>query len=513
MSGAHQFENDTYGVGTRLKSPPSPELLDFFQQVYLDGVDEAYFDDSIAVSLAHVVMLAETEIIPAADAAQILAELLTVGEGGLASFPLDRTLGDPLPNLENHLIGRLGARVGGRFHTGRSRGDYYVALSRLKFRRLCLLLMERAAQFRATVLDIAKTGVLAVMPGYTHLQHAQPITLAHYLLATVQQLERDHERLRAAFERINKSPLGLGIIATSSFPLDRKLTARLLGFTDLLDNGRDLVDRDYVLELTSAAAILMMHLHKLATDLYEWTTAEFGYVRVADEDAMTSSMMPQKANPVLLELVRARTGLVYGGMTAAFTIAKGSAANNIEASLTDAPAAQAVKETIRTLTGFTPMLGRITFDRGRMARLAGEHWSQATDLADLLVRDTGISFREAHRVVGHLVATTLEKSVSPSEVSTNLLDEAAEAVLGRPLSVPADRLAAVLDPAAGVSGRALKGGPAPAVVEPALKSAARRLTQDRSELNRLAAMLAQRRRELTRVAGSLVAKASSGTRP
>jgi argininosuccinate lyase len=480
-------------------------MTDFFEQVYLEGVDEPYVDASVAVSLAHVLMLAETGIIPRPDAGRILAELLAVGEAGLAGFPLDRSLGDPLPNLENHLIAKLGDDVGGRFHTGRSRGDYYVALSRLKFRRLCLELLGRLADFREAVLAIAGTGVDAVMPGYTHLQHAQPITLAHYLLSVAHQLERDHDRLRAAFDRINLSPLGLGIIATSSFPLDRERTAGLLGFAGLVRNGRDLVDRDHVLELTASSAILMVHLHKLATDLYEWTTAEFGLVRVADEDAMTSSMMPQKANPVLLELVRARTGNVYGSMTAAFAIAKGSPANNVEASMIDAPALQAVKETIRAVGGFAPVLGRLTFDRERMARLAGEHWSQATDLADLLVRDSGISFREAHRVVGRLVATAMERGIRPAAIDTVLLAEAAEGVLGRPLELSEELLATALDPRRGVAGRSLPGGPAAAAVEPALAAAAKQLDRDRSEVASLAAGLARRRVELTESARRLAA--------
>ncbi|MBJ7600627.1 MAG: argininosuccinate lyase [Candidatus Nephthysia bennettiae] len=503
----------TYGVGSRLKKPPSPELIEFFQETYLAGVDEHSFEASVQVSLAHVVMLAEEGIIPFEDAGAILVELLEMGASGLSGFPIDSGLGDLLPNMETQLIARIGEEVGGRFHTGRSRGDYYVTISRLKFRRRTLELLEEVIQFRRALLSLAGGHLKTLMPGYTHMQHAQPVTLAHYLAGFVHEFERDFDRLWAALARINVSPMGLGILSTTSFALNRGRTATLLGFEGLLRNGRDLSDRDYVIESAASAAILMTHLHKLVTDLYEWSTSEFALVRVADEDSMTSSMMPQKSNPVVLEDARARTGLVQGSLMAVLSILKGSAANNVEVTVADTPGLRALTDAAHALRAFRTVLGRVQFDRKRMARLAGEHWSQATDIADLLVRETGISFRQAHRVTGTLVAEALSAGVAPLAVTSRMLDAAAIQAIGRPLRLPAARLRQALDPWQGVLHRRLVGGPAPEAMEPVLKDSRDLLASDASKLEELLAGLDARRRELYEAARAMASGASVSADP
>jgi argininosuccinate lyase len=490
-------------VGSRLKKPPSAEMVEFFERVYLGSLDERSFDASVQVSLAHVVMLGEEGIIPAPDAGAILAELLDIGAAGLGRFPIDPGLGDLLPNLETQLIARIGEEAGGKFHTGRSRGDFYATISRLEFRRAALHLLEEVARFRQALLSLAGRHLKTLMPGYTYMQHAQPITLAHYLAGFVHELERDFDRLWGALTRTNLSPMGLGILSTTSFPLNRARTATLLGFEGMLRNGRDLSDRDYVIETASCAAILMTHLHKLVTDLYEWSTSEFALVRVADEDSMTSSMMPQKSNPALLEDARARTGLVHGSLVATLTVLKGSASNNAEVTVADAPGLRALKDAREALAAFRMVLGRVRFDRQRMARLAGEHWSQATDVADLLVRETGISFRQAHRVTGTLVADAVAAGVAPLAVTPRMLDAAAVKAMGRPLRLPAGRLRQALDPWQGVLNRRLVGGPAPEAMEPVLEDSRGLLTLDLQRLEDLEARLEGRRRELYEAARAM----------
>ena len=496
----------TYGVGTRLKSPPSPELIDYFRS-RLDAVTEHSFDASIDVSLAHVVMLSEERIISEEDAAKILQLLLNMKGQGMKSFPFKPEMGDLLPNVENYVISQLGDQVGGKFHTGRSRGDYYVALSRLEFRHATVQVLQEALNFRRALIDLAQRHVDSLMPGYTHMQHAQPVTLAHYLLAFVHELERDFDRLRAAFDRVNVSPMGLGIIATTSYPLNRERTAELLGFRGLIRNGRDLSDRDYVLELASAAGILMMHLHKLASDLYNWSTSEFGMVRVADEDAVTSSMMPQKANPVLIELVRAETGAVYGWVMAAFATLKGSSANNTEITEADHPGLEALSKSARALQTFRGMLPRLTFNSSRMAALAGEFWTQATDLADLLVRETSISFRQAHRVVGALVSHAYDLSLRPRDVTPAMLDDISARVLGRPVGLDANKLAGALDPWKGVVNRRLVGGPSPEVVTLAITAARSQLATQTAALDQLVNGLAAASSHLEAVARGIHGRA------
>lgn len=503
MAQERGFEKVTYGVGTRLKRPPSPQLVEFFQQHFLAGVDDVAFDASIQVNLAHVAMLCEEAIITRRDASLLLTQFLELLAMGRERFPLDPNLGDLLPNIENYIIGRLGDDVGGKLHTGRSRGDYYVAVSRLKFRHRTVELLRSLLVFRTILLELAGQHVESLMPGYTHMQHAQPITLGHYFLAFVHETERDFARLRAALSRVNVSPLGLGIIGATSFPLNRPRVAALLGFEGLVRNGRDLSDRDYVLELASGSAIQMMHLHKLASDLYNWSTSEFGLVRVADEDCITSSMMPQKVNPVMIEAVRALTGSVYGELMSALSILKGSSANNTEVGEADAPGLRALITTREILDWLGAVLGRLQFDLDLMARRAGEYWTQATDLADVLVREAGLSFRQAHRIVGALVSLSYERGLRPAEVSTEMLDEVALQLLGRSLELPSSTLRRALDPWEGVKGRRLLGGPAPESVRPVIEEARVQWQADQDELAKLERRLAAARHELEEVARGL----------
>lgn len=476
--GAAKFGTTSYGVGSRLKSAPSPELEGFFQHTYLDQVDDAAFLWSMEINLAHVLMLVEQSIIGRDVGKALLDVLEQLRTGGKAAFRFDVAIGDSLPNLENYVIRTLGDRVGGMLHTGRSRGDYYATLSRMKIRQRLLDVGAETLAFRRVLIELAARHAETVMPGYTHLQHAQPITLGYYLLAFVHELERDFGRIMSAYQRMNLSPLGLGIISSSPYPLDRERTADLLGFDDLLRNGRDLTDRDYALEATSAAAIVMMHLHKLATDLYEWSTSEFGLVRVDDSDAMTSSMMPQKANPVLLEDVRARTAFAIGDLVSVFTVTKGSAANNIEQTDADVPALDALYRTKAALRIFSESLPRIRFDTERMRQLVSRHWSQATDLADAIVKATPLSFREAHRVVGALVARSLAAGTSPEAVTLRDLEAAAAGVLAERVDFSQVDLHEAMDARKALDRRQVTGGPAPARVKAAVDDARRQWHDD-----------------------------------
>jgi len=501
------LRRQTYGVHTRLSQPPSPELLRFFERTYLAGFDDDLFVAAYQVNLAHAVMLVETGIVPPDEGAQIIGVVRELGELGRARFPVDARLGDPLPHLEDYILDRLGDAVGGKLHTGRSRGDFYVTLSRLKFRARVFPLLRASLVFRATLLDLADEHLETLVPGYTHLQQAQPITLGHYFLAFVHQQERDFERLDAAYTRLNVSPMGLGIIGGSSYPLDRDRVADLLGFVGLIRNGRDLSDRDYAAELAADCSIVMMHLHRLATDLFIWSTSEFGFVRVDDSDALTSSIMPQKANPVLLETVLGATARVHGDLMAVLGTLKGGSANNTEATQADGPALRAIEETAWTLEVLGAVAGRMHVDRAVMGRLAAEHWAQATDLADALVRTTELSFRQAHRVVGAVVARALEEGRRPAETTAEHVRAAAERVLGQPLEVPSDAVQAALDPWQGVLTRRLPGGPAPDVVRPAIAAARDQLARDRAQVDDLEEALAAARARLEAAAEVILNRA------
>jgi argininosuccinate lyase len=482
-------QRSTYGVGTRLKQPPSAELKQFFDRAYLSTFDDIAFQAVARLNLAHTVMLSEVGVISADEARQILGAVRTWRQTGREGFPVDPERGDILPNTELYILDTLGDYVGGKMHTGRSRGDFYVGLSRLKFRPRILALLAAVLELRQALLDVASQHLETLMPGHSHLQHAQPVTLAHHLLGFIHMLERDFERLRSAWTRLNVSPMGLGILSTSPYPLDRARTAALLGFDGLIRNGRDLIDRDYTAELAADAAILMMHVNKLATDLYLWSTQEFGVVRVADEDAMTSSIMPQKANPVVLEQVLAEAGKVQGDLAGVLATLKGTSAHNVEAANADGPAIRALESTTWTLRVFGPGLRRLEFDRDLLAERAGAHWAQATDLADALVRDAGLSFRQAHHVVGRLVSNCLTAGVRPADVSAEMFEQAAEQTLGRPVGLAPDALRAALDPWQAVELRTMLGGPAPSAVRPLLEDATSQIQADADDLASIEARL------------------------
>jgi argininosuccinate lyase len=500
MNQTTAFEKTSYGVGSRLKSPPTPEMRAFFQHIYLDHVDAAAFEASVEINIAHVLMLREESIIDRDVAAALLRELLGIRQRGFAAFRFDVGIGDSLPNLENHVIEAIGDRVGGMLHIGRSRGDYYSTLSRMKYRRHLLQLMHDMLDFRQVLISLVQAHTESIMPGYTHLQHAQPITLGYYLCAYVHELERDFARAIDAYERLNLSPLGLGIISSTSYPLNRQRTAGLLGFRALLRNGRDLTDRDYAVETAAVGTNTMLHLHKLATDLYEWATSEFSMVRVDDGDAMTSSMMPQKANPVLLEEVRTKTAMVVGDLMSLVTMVKGSPANNIEQTSGDIPALEAIDRTADALQGFSAFLPRIRFDLVRMERLVAMHWSQATDLADTLVESTPLSFREAHRVVGALVARSIDEGMTPQQVTIENLEDAARSVLQSDVDLRSIDLGAALDPRRALERRVVEGGPAPILVRAAAAEAAKQFGTD-------AAALANREQDLLRAREGLLGDA------
>lgn len=424
-------------------------------------------------------MLVENDIIPQAAGAQLIEALQEIRSIGFEQFELNPELGDPLPNIENFITARVGAEVGGKLHTGRSRGDFYVAISRMRFRSSLLDLLSKALSFRSILIDLSAEHVDTLVPGYTHLQHAQPITLGHYFLAFVHQQERDFERLQQAYQRLNVSPMGLGIIGGSSYPLDRERTARLLGFDGLIRNGRDLSDRDYSAEIAADCSIMMMHVHRLATDLYIWSTSEFGMVRCDDSDVITSSIMPQKANPVLLETVLASTAQVHGHLMSVLGTLKGSSANNTEVGRADSPAMQAIDETVFAIEALGKVLSRMQVDRELMARRTAMYWAQATDLADLLVQTTGISFRQAHRIVGTLVSRSIEEGLAPVDVTPEMVSEAATQALGSPLDIPEDVVKTAIDPWQGVLRRRLLGGPAPEAVIPLIEEARNQLASDR----------------------------------
>jgi argininosuccinate lyase len=364
----------------------------------------------ITGSVAWAKALGRAGLLTASERDTIVRGLDAVREElATGAFPFRPELEDIHTNVERRLHDLVGD-VAGKLHTGRSRNDQIALDERLYLKDVVARVAEGLRRVQEALVARAAETVEAPLPGYTHLQRAQPVVLAHHLLAYVFMLQRDRERFRDAAARADVLPLGAAALAGTAFPIDREALAQDLGFAAVSPNSLDAVsDRDYVLEFLAAGALAGMHLSRLAADLTLWATAEFGFVEFSDAFATGSSIMPQKKNPDVAELIRGKSGRLYGNLVAVLTTMKGlPLAYNSDMQEDKEPFFDSV-DTLEAILGvLPPLLAALTFRTDRMRRAAGEHFSTATDLADYLVRK-GLPFRHAHEIVGRLVRYALDE--------------------------------------------------------------------------------------------------------
>jgi len=390
-------------------------------------VDRAMALEDIEGSIAHATMLGETGIISQDEATALvdgLRALRTRVEGDDIDWSV--ALEDVHMNLEQRLTEAVGP-VGGKLHTARSRNDqvatdFRLAL-RVRMRRILALLRET----RGVLVELAERHLDVIMPGYTHLQVAQPVRLSHHLLAYQEMLERDEGRFRDALARLDAAcPLGAGALAGTGFPIDRDRTAALLGFDAPAANSLDAVsDRDFALEFLAAASIAMMHLSRMSEELILWSSQEFGFVVLPDSHTTGSSIMPQKKNPDVSELIRGKTGRVYGALMGLLTVMKGLPLAYNKDMQEDKEGAFDAADTLAMCLRLTAdMLPRMQVRAERTRHAAGRAFSNATDLADYLARK-GLPFRAAHEAVGRLVAIALERGVDLQELDLATLQSVA----------------------------------------------------------------------------------------
>ena len=387
------------------------------------------FDKRLALqdiqgSIAHATMLAERGILSHDEADAIVGGLESIrGDITAGRFTWRGELEDVHMNIERALTERVGP-VGGKLHTARSRNDQVATDFRLWLRDETYVLLELFARLRRVLVGEAEKHLGVIMPGYTHLQVAQPVLFSHHLMAYFEMFSRDEERLQDSLKRLNVSPLGAGALAGTGFPIDRGRTAELLGFDRPAANSLDAVsDRDFALEFLSAASITMMHLSRLCEELILWSTQEFGFVTLPDSHTTGSSIMPQKKNPDVCELVRGKTGRVYGSLTALLTVMKGLPLAYNKDMQEDKEGVFDAADTLRAcLTLMADMLPEMTVHEARTRHAAGRAYSNATDLADYLAKK-GLPFREAHEVVGKLVALGLGEDKDLQELGLERMRE------------------------------------------------------------------------------------------
>ncbi len=455
----------------RLGSGTDPEVANYMSSLEFDRHILTY---DILNDLAHVVMLIETGIIQKKDGSRILGGLRDILSSGEAV--LKRKYEDVHLAVEGELS-KLVGEAAGRMHTGRSRNDQVACDLRMWLRDEINELSRLLLKLHSALLNKASVHVQTVMPGYTHMQRAQPVTLGHHLIAHHDSFSRDIERLNSAYGRMNRCPLGAGALATTSFPIDRKMTAELLGFDGLVENSMDAVSaRDFFLETQACLSILMAHASRLAEELIVWSSEEFGFVELSDEHAETSSIMPQKKNPDALELMRAKAGRVCGNYTASLATIKGLPMSYNRDLQELSPL---MLDSIRTASDSIAVLAKVikglSVDRERMLDACSKGFITATDLADLLVKKKGISFRRAHGVVGGVAAEAAKQGRELTDIDLQFVEGIAKRVLGEPLGLSAKELRDALDPIKAVRARNIIGGPSP---------------------RRVAGMIASRRREL-----------------
>ncbi|WP_088548189.1 argininosuccinate lyase [Paenibacillus aquistagni] len=427
--------------------------------------DKALAEEDIQGSLAHVTMLGKCGILPSQDVDQIKQGLLQVLEL-IRTGEMEYSVSDEdiHMNIEKKLIELVGP-VGGKLHTGRSRNDQVATDMHLYLRKHVISFVELLGKLQEALIEQAKANKDTIVPGYTHLQRAQPILFAHHLMAYVSMFERDIERLKDSYKRINTLPLGAGALAGTTFPIDRHFVAEQLGFERVYENSLDAVsDRDFIVEFLSNASMMMMHLSRLCEELVLWSSTEFQFVELDDAFCTGSSIMPQKKNPDVAELVRGKTGRVYGNLVGMLTVLKSLPLAYNKDMQEDK---EGMLDTVATLDGalrlFAPMISTMKVNKERMRQAVRQDFSNATDIADFLV-NKGLPFRQAHEVIGKTVLYCIQRGVYLLDLT---LDEFKQF---SPLFD--ESIYDVLQPEQVVNARNVYGGTAAPQVEGAIQRAA-----------------------------------------
>lgn len=451
---------------------PAPIYAETVLAVNFEDAKRLFLEALLEIHKAHTLMLARRGILSKAVARLCLEAIAKLDHTKILAARYDGHSEDLFFYVQRLLTDSLGEDIAGRMHTARSRNDIDLTMYRMCLRQEILRIATETAEARANLLNIAQSHLETIMPAYTHTQPAQPTTLAHYLLAAVEFFGRDIQRLRAAFATVNRNPLGACAITTTGFPIDRDYTARLLGFEGLQLNSYGAIGAtDYLAEAAGAIAVLMLNLGKLVQDLLLWCTPEFGFLRLSDAYVQSSSIMPQKRNPVALEHVRILASKAFSQAQAVLNCVHNTPFGDIVDSEDDLqPLAFAVStDASRALRLFTGAVSHAEVDRERMCRAVNRSFLTVTELADTLVREEGMSFAVAHRLVAASVRAAGRED-SPARLITEMERLALE-IAGKKLSKPRAVWLRALDPVHFIGIRTIAGGPAPEAVRAQIAAA------------------------------------------
>ena len=465
---------------------------DYVESVLNDNFEDAkaqFLSPLIGIHYAHLVMLAERHIVPPDAARAIRAALDGIDLERVREVRYDGTYEDLFFYVDRLIVQGCGEDAAGRLHTARSRNDIDMTMYRMQQRGQLLALLDATLKLRDVLIGLATRHQADVFPAHTHTQPAQPSTIAHYLMAVVEQLERDTKRLRAGFASTNQSPLGACAITGTGFPIDRDRTSALLGFDGPTGNTYgSIATVDYLLESVSAAAVLLVGLGRVVQDLLLWCTSEFGYLRLSDGFVQCSSIMPQKRNPVGLEHARAIGSKAVGQAAAIMLATHNTPFGDIVDTEDDLQPLilTMFRDAIRAVRLVAAAMACARFDPERMAQRAAEGWITVTELADTLARDHDVPFKAGHAIASRLIARA---SAGGGERPADLLRLISAEVLGRPIELDDATLATILSPRHFVEVRTTPGGPAPSETSKAIEESRRALEADRAWLSGVSSRL------------------------
>jgi len=481
----------------------APEYVTYVLNENFEDAKQLFLSPLMAIHYAHLAMLNAQGIVSDEDAHAIRLALDSVSQEDVRDAKYDASCEDLFFYVERLVIKACGEDVAGRLHTARSRNDIDMTMYRMRQREFVLGLFNATCELRKALLDVASKHRETVFAVHTHTQRAQPTTVAHYLLAVVEQLERDAPRLQGAYDRTNRNPLGACAITGTGFPIDRLLTSALLGFAGPTGNTYgSIATVDYLLESTSAAAVVLVGLGRFVQDLLLWGTSEFGYVRLADGFVQSSSIMPQKRDPVALEHARAIGSKALGQAQAIVTTVHNTPFGDIVDTEDDLQPLvfSMFRDAIRTVKLVAAAVATVEFDTARLEATAGDGWTTLTELADTLVRDHNLPFRTAHAISARLVAG---RQRSPGASLSQLVAEASADLIGTPLMYSEAQLVTILSARHFVSVRQTSGGPAPEQTARAISQSRQRLDADRRWAREATEALAAAERELIDRSASL----------
>ena len=471
----------------KLKKDPAPSLIKYINQPGIDEDKEFSYQTYLDLNKAHVVMCAKQGIIDR-DSAKIILKVTKemAAMGKEPTFPIDPALESMYFNLEKYLIEHAGIEAGGKVHTARSRNDLCSTKFRIDFRKVYFEICEKLNQLRREILAKANDTKDVVLAGYTHLQPSEPITVGHYLACMLSALERDYRRLSGVYVSLNLCPLGGGSMGSTTFPIDRELTSKLLGFDAPVDNSLDCVgSRDWALEMLSTVSILANNLSRFAHDFYVWATPQFGYIDLDDSVSICSSIMPQKKNPQTLEQIKGRAGNVEGTFVAAYGAMKNTPYTNCSDGTSVAVSflRLGLHETAAILDLMIDTIKAMTPNKERLLHEALTDFCTMTELANTLVRIEKVSFREAHEVVAMIVDHMLKTGKKANEITAKDVDSCFVSTLEKHITVLTDEdVTSALDPTKNVKNKKCIGGTSEEEITRQLANRSSRLCEDQKEL-------------------------------